>query len=86
MTQNEIIHKAQRWAKKNLLNEPLLRYWEAYQNYEEISFSEFKNLVLTGDKRGGNVISITTKRAIKPAMGIQCYLQQSIAREKNYYG
>ena len=79
-----MLHKAVRWAKKNLLNEPLLRYWEEYQEHEEISFSDFKNLVLTGRKRKGNVVSINKNKAVQPAMGIECYLQLSIEKEKKY--
>ena len=84
MTKDEILQKAYRWAKKTLLNEPLLRYWEAYQDYEEISFSDFKTLVLTGRKREGNVFSITKNKKVQPAMGIECYLQLSVEKEKKY--
>jgi len=84
LTKQEILQNAKRWAKRDLLNEPLLTYWEEYQNHEEVSFSEFKNLVLTGKKSSGNVVSITKNKPIQPAMGISAYLQHSIEKERTY--
>ena len=84
MTKKEILHNAKRWAKRDLLNEPLLAYWNEYRLHEEVSFTEFKNLVLTGKKSSGNVVSITKNKPIQPAMGISAYLQHSIEKERTY--
>ena len=84
MRQENILKNAKRWAKKNLLNEPLLCYWEDYQNYEEISFQDFKNLVLTGKKDSGNGVSITKNNKANPLMGIDTCHWISVEKEKMY--